>query len=97
MRVEPTDGSPFWLFADMPRHYPLGQIPAIRFGAGGRFVKSGRSFTMPSQDPRGRVGAINRLETRFQQFQRRRRHLTVRRCFARSFARPFGFHSMRMP
>jgi hypothetical protein len=31
--VEPRDGTPTWLFADDPRHAPLGLVPSARIGA----------------------------------------------------------------
>lgn len=33
VRIEPRDGDPVWLFADEPRHWPLGRIPTMRQGA----------------------------------------------------------------
>lgn len=33
VRLLPRDGASAWLFADMPRHWPLGGVPAHRSGA----------------------------------------------------------------
>ena len=33
VRIEPADGPAAWLFADAPRYWPLGRIPAERLGA----------------------------------------------------------------
>ncbi|MEC7584041.1 MAG: hypothetical protein VYE77_06965 [Planctomycetota bacterium] len=33
LRVRPRDAQPLWLFADAPRYWPLGKIPAQRSGA----------------------------------------------------------------
>ena len=41
VRVAPGDGPPFWLFADSPRYYPPGEIPADRLRAPGLLLAEG--------------------------------------------------------
>jgi hypothetical protein len=61
-RIEPRDGPPLWLFADLPRHAPLGLVPAEKAGApallgeAGTLVRlPGATETAPGWDVSGRL------------------------------------------
>jgi tetratricopeptide (TPR) repeat protein len=47
-RIEPRDGGPLWLFADLPRHAPLGLIPAGRAGAAALLADEGQMVRLPA-------------------------------------------------
>ncbi|MBK8976392.1 MAG: hypothetical protein IPM29_10720 [Planctomycetes bacterium] len=47
VRIEPRDGPPLWLFDDVPRHAPLGFLPAPRAGAAVLMVDTGETLRLP--------------------------------------------------
>ncbi len=52
-RIEPAGAEPLWLFADLPRHVPLGVVPAQRLGASALLLRpEGRTrVPLPGGDP----------------------------------------------
>ena len=47
-RIEPSDGEPLWLFANLPRHAPLGFVPGALVGAAAIFADDGASVRVPA-------------------------------------------------
>jgi len=47
-RIEPADGEPLWVFADLPRHAPLGFVPGAMVGAAAIFADDGSSARVPA-------------------------------------------------
>ncbi len=62
LRVTPTDGAVFWLFADSPRHYPSGAIPAERFAARALLLRAGGGE--PTRLPDGDAAAESGYDVR---------------------------------
>lgn len=58
VRVEPSDGAPAWLFADAPRYWPMGKIPAERLGAAALLLDVGTwlPVRIPGGDPTAEEG-----------------------------------------
>lgn len=58
VRIEPADGAPIWLFADAPRYWPLGRIPAERLGAQALLLDVGTwlPVRIPGGDPTAEEG-----------------------------------------
>ncbi len=46
-RIEPTDGEPQWIFANLPRHAPLGFVPGAMVGAAAIFADDGSTARVP--------------------------------------------------
>jgi tetratricopeptide (TPR) repeat protein len=60
--IEPRDAAPVWLFADAPRHAPLGMVPYLRLGAAA-LVQEGPGAALvriPRGTPEDEVGMVVR-------------------------------------
>lgn len=56
--VRPRDGAPFWLFADTPRHAPLGFVPEDRDGAIAEFLRDGDALRTTVHATHPAVGGL---------------------------------------
>jgi hypothetical protein len=46
--VKPRDGAPVWIFANLPRHAPLGFVPGAMVGAAAIFADDGSTGRVPA-------------------------------------------------